>query len=430
MSPEDTATRRGFLAAAVGGGALLAGCAELGDGGDEPDPISSTRLSEVVGPGGTAAPVVVDSLPVDIERERLRRGVQRVDDLTATLPMPLGPEEIPNGYVRERLADAAADAADRTESARTAGSRLRALEELRRARGRAGYAAAGWGRIEGEADATELRNRAADANLRARSTLAETEYRGEDPVRAARVYAYVERTLERVASDGDSRVNFEAGSVLAVAERGERAESNEAAVADGRYLLDRYRSSLSSPADLSERLSAAASALSKTVDRRHSELPPEPTSTEWDSTKQFRYRLRTDADSSADAVADAERPATTVLSAAGALTDIAAHGRVVERIDGGEAFTVETAAELREIRTTAIEALESALAESRRPELARPMLADAAATVGFADERLSGYSGAVRPRRLDGPVQQYVTATARARSVPAACETVLEELAA
>ena len=424
---DSASTRRGFLT--VAGATLLAGCSGLDQFSESPpESVPSSRLPDV-GDDGDSDPTVVDSVPVDIERVRLEETTQRVTALLGTLPVPFGPDAIPNGHVRQRLVDAATDATERVEDARTAQSRLTALQSLREARSRARYAAAGWAFVDSGTTKEELQTEHRQVVSKARSVRTNHEYLGTDLVRAVLVHARVEQNLERVFDDRGPSGRGGSGPLLTVAERGEYAESARALVADSRYLYGRFTSSL--PADagtVEQALTTAAESVGDDLRSRREELPAEPTESDDELTWRLQYRLRDAAASGAEQVAEAVGPASAVLARMEGLTDFLAYDRVRGRIEDGEQFRVEDASGVREARSRALEAIRTGLEQSPRPELARPVLADAAATVAYADEELSRYRGDVRVARLDDPVRRYAAATARARSVPAACRQVLDAL--
>jgi hypothetical protein len=117
-----------------------------------------------------------------------------------------------------------------------------------------------------------------------------------------------------------------------------------------------------------------------------------------------------------------------VIDATRGLTLLMAYDRVTDRIDAGEQFQVESAEDITTARSRAVSALKTALADSERPDLARPLLADAASVVTAADRDLGRYSGDVQLDRLDGPLRRYTIATARAHSVPGATQRTLNAL--
>jgi len=424
---DGSPTRRGFLAAA--GTTLLAGCGSLDqlDGGD-PETVYAHELPQAA-EDGEAEPILVEDVPADIERTALddRRG--RVTELLDTLPMAFGPADVPNGHVRERLVGAAEDATKYVDDARTAKTRLSALQSLREARCEARYAAAGWAFVADDLTAEEVQADHRAAVDDAESLESEHEYLGSDLVDAALVHARIERNLRLVLDDEPPSIYARKSPLLTVAEWGEHAESARARVDDSEYLYDRFTSSLPDDAGtVEETLDAAAESVAADLRERRDELPPEPTEDDYDLVDRLRYRLRDEAEESPERVTEAQGPASAVLAATEGLVEVGAFGRFQERVDDGETFGAEETADVHEGRNEALDAIRTALSESPRPALARPVLADAAMTVAWADESLGRFHGEVGLRRLDDPVQKYTTATLRARSVPDAVEQVVDAL--
>lgn len=420
-----SSTRRGFLAAV--GASALAGCSGLDGRRDASETTVSMYHLRDVTDGGESDPAVAKSIPVDIEQSLLDERLQRVNDLLERVPTPLTRDKIPNGVVRQHLLDAADDAVTRTNHARSSQTRFSALQDLSQAREQARYAAAGWAYVAQNRTGSELRaahRRAVTDAQVLQSTLA---YRGTDPGRAALVYAHLERTLEGVLGDPVPTVH-QSSPLLAVAEWGDHAESARASVDDTHYLHDQYASSLPSDAPaVEDTLTRAADTLTSRLRDQRATLPPEPDELDDGLGGRLRYRLRDDAESTARRVAEPVGPAWAVVIAVEGLANFAAYDAVRTRLDD-DVYRVERASDVRELRTEALRAIRSALAESPRSDLARPALADAAATVAFADEALARYSGDVQMVRLFDPVRRYIAAAARARAVPDACRHVLEVL--
>lgn len=423
MAPSTT--RRGLLSAA--GTVLLAGCSSLGNANENDEKLSSYHLPDYTD-DGEAEPSIAETLPVAIEPAELTARAERTSTLLGTLPLPLTAEEIPNGYVRQQLLEAAERASTLLEDARGAGSPFAALKHLRRARAQARYAAAGWAYTQGEATRAALEDER-DATVEdAREFRADHEYRGDDPVRAALVHGEVERNLEYTISDRDPDYRAD-GTLLAVAEWGEHAERTRATVDDSRYLYDRFLDSLPEDAGTVEgTLETAAETVASDLEARREALQPVPSDAHDRRFYRLRHELRDSVEDGAKRVAGAPGPASAVLTATASLIDAMAYDRVVERLDGEEGIELEDADDVRAARENAVEALRTALAQSSRPELVRPTLANAAWQVAYADEELARFQGEVRVERLDDPVGRYVAATARARSAPAACEQVLDAL--
>jgi len=417
-------TRREVLAAA--GATLLAGCSALdSDADDDEEPISALRLREIV--AGSTAPIVADELPVGIEQSHIRASTQRVDDLLAELPVPFGPDSVPNGRIRQRLTEAAEEATDRVDEARTAPSRLVALNELQWARGEARYAAAGWAFADRGLTEADLRREREEIVGEADSFRSEFAYLGDDPVTAALVYGRAERLLDSVLDDRYTPDPGEMSQLLAVAEWGDYVESSRAELSDARHFYDQYRSTLSDDAgSVDDRLAAATETLRTDIQRRQKDIPPEP-----DGDDRLRWRLwdeiHDDADANTERVYDPIGPASGLLAATEGLTALLAADRLGDRLDEGF-DRPETVDDVRAARTEAVDAITSAREASPRVDLVRPTLADAARSVSYADEQLREFDRDVRPSRLDQSIVEYTASTLRARSVPAACETVLDAL--
>lgn len=432
MTARDASTRRGFLSAAAtaaaAGAVALAGCGEIGSGAAEtPDPIPTGELPDVSRFEDTT-PVLEDDLPVGIGSDRLRGSADRVTELLGTLPLPLEPADVPNGHVRRQLREAAEAATDGLDAARSATTRLAALNSLRRARAEARYAAEGWAFVAEGRTVADLRAERSETAADAEAVRSAQEYRGDDRIRAVVLHAYVEEFTRRALDDRDR--SAETGRLLTVAEWGERAESTRAYLGDARYARDRFEASLPPEAESFEgTFAGAAETLRAELTRRRDALPPEPDDGgDVGSAERLRHRLRRDAVRRAEDAPDPERPAGAVTDAVAGLAGFGAYDRLRERIEDGERFEVETGADVREFRSAAVESVSAALEASPRPTLARRVLADAARSIAYGDDELARYRGSVRPGRLDDPIRRYVTATVRARSVPGACEDVIEAL--
>lgn len=425
--PERATTRRGLLAAT--GATLLAGCSGLeGLSEQSADPISTARLPDVTD-DGESEPVVVETVPVAIERDLLAERARRTSELLERLPLALGPSDVPNGRIRERLVNSADDASSYVDDARGAQSRLAALRTLRRARSYARYAAAGWAYVDDGTTVEDLQSEHATVVQDAESFESDHTYVGEDAVEAVLVHARIERNLRGVFDDGDPTRSADFSDLLAVAEWGEHVERTRGLLDDSRYLYERFSDSLpADPGSVADQLAAAGDALVEDLQRRRDELPPEPTQHERTLGWQLRYHMRNEAESRVRYAPDAPGPASSILIGVQGITDFLAYDRIYERLEDGERFDVGAAADVHDARERAVEAIRAALEESPRSDLARPVLADAAVGVVAADEELSRLRGDVRPARLHDPVRRYVAATARARSVPTATRRVLDAL--
>jgi hypothetical protein len=414
---------------ALVGTSVLAGCNGLAGVGGEDEPTIRAHDLPDIDPDEGPDPAVSESIPVDIAPDHFDAARSRVTALLAELPTPLGPGDIPNGHVRERLSDAAADATAGLDDARDARTELVALRSLRRARDEARYAAAGWAVADRDLSVGPVRREYRRAVSEARSVREAHDYVGADPVRAALVHARIEDTLERVIDGGAPSWNE--NRLLYVAEWGETAESARASLDDARHLDERFAASLPDDAGTVEgSLAEAAGTLLADVRSRRSELPPEPTAEEWDVPERVIGDIRRDADDGVSRVADADGPASAVVDANERLTQFRALDRLQERIDDGELPRPRSAEDVREVRSTAYGALDAALEGGPAPDLTRTAVTSASRRVASADWRLARYEGEIDVSRLDTDIADYVIATAIGRAAPDVSRRTVETLEA
>lgn len=418
-------TRRGLLG--VAGVSVVGGCSSLdGLASGSESTISAYDLPDVDA-DSAPEPVVAPSVPVDVDPAHFAGARDRVNSLLAELPTPLGPDDVPNGHVRQRLTDAAATATDGLDEARTARTGLVALQSLRDAREHARYAAAGWAVADRGLSVDPLQREHGRAVTDARSVRNDHEYVGADPVAAALVHARIEDALEWVTDDERPRTR-DGGELLTVAEWGGTAELARAYVDDARHLDDQFTASLPADAGSVEGvLTRAAESLFADIRSRRSTLPPEPTAEDWGLVERTVHELRRQVDDARRA-ADGPGPASAVVDATDRLAKFRAFDRVQERADAGEVVSAESAAAVDEARTTAYDALDAALEESPDSGLARTVVSDVSWRVSHADRDLSRFRGDVSPERLDSVLEDYIVATAVARATPAACRQTVDAL--
>ncbi|RLM95099.1 hypothetical protein D3D01_15445 [Haloarcula sp. Atlit-7R] len=371
---------------------------------------------------------VPPSVPVDVAASHFEAARERVRSLLATLPTPLGPDEIPNGHVRQHLTDAASTASDGLDEARTARTELVALRELRSAREHARYAAAGWSVADrGRTDAP-FREEHSQTVLAAREAMQAHEYVGTDPVRAALVHARIETALQRAnETDGRPRADSE---LLAVAECGERAESAQAYLDDARHLQSQFDAALPDDAGTLEPvLTAGAQTLLAAVRDRREDLPPETTTDDRTPGRIVFEELRWEAESGISRLTDAVGPASAVVDANSQLARFQAIDRIQTRREADELARPSDGKTVRDIRQTAYDALTAALESSSQPELVRAILVDAGHKVMAADRWLTHHQGEISASTLDRSVADYWHATALARSASAATQQTVQALA-
>ena len=410
-------TRRSLLT--LVGGSAIAGCSGFG-GLDQSDEVTirSNNLPDIRRHQELKAPVH-PAVPVALAPSYLDSSRTRVYELLSELPIPLGPEEIPNGHIRQRLTDAASDASDGLDDARTARTGLVTLRSLRHAREHARYAAAGWAVAERGLTDRSLRNEYSQTVSTARATRRDHEYLGMDPVRAALVHSTIETALER-AADTEPRPQADS-ELLAVAQWGERAESAQAYLSDARHITTQFTSSLpDGGGSIENTLITAGETLLAGLRDRRSNLPPESTYEERHPSQMVAEDLRWKAESEIGSVEDAHGPASAVVHANTRLTRFLALERIKARQEAGELSRPSTATAVRSIRQQAYDSLTSALEADAHSGLVRDAIVDAGYKIIGADRELSYLQGEIDASRLDDSIAGYWHAMALAHSAPAA----------
>jgi hypothetical protein len=94
----------------------------------------------------------------------------------------------------------------------------------------------------------------------------------------------------------------------------------------------------------------------------------------------------------------------------------------------GDGYSVESAADIRSIRTDAYDALQTTLEESPAPELARTVVTDAADRIARADWDLSRIRGEARLSRFEDVTEGYISGRALARATSEACRQTVDVL--
>ena len=420
-------TRRGLLATLAATG--VAGCSgELpGLGGDRE--IESRGLPAVdgedTGLGTTPEFPVSPAFPVSVAAAQFRRHRDRTTALLGELPTPLSAETVPNGHVRAELADAVREATTALADARAAPTERVALQRLRDARVEAGYAAAGWGFATGERELSTARDSfyaVADEAQEARETL---EHLAGDPVVATAGYAAVEYLFTRA---GDRDTPNAESTLLRVAETGGAVERAHATLADARHLADRLADT--GTERHADRIRTAAQRLFERLRERQSAVAtPTPNRERSVASEALRAFDRAVSDRRRS-VADADGPATALLTGTHQLATLSAFETITERVEAGALDRIESAAWVRRRRAAAVEAVESALGRATAPALARPTVVDAGRRLAYGDRRLARVAdrGDPAPARLVEPVTDYVTAETLADAASETSGTAAEAL--
>lgn len=390
------------------------------------------------------APTVPERVPVDIEDRYVAAGADRVRALLDPVPMPLGPRQIPNGAIRERLAAAHDRAKDQLTAAEDAASLYEAIRSIRHARSEAAELNAGWRAIDDGLTREGLLDEAEAINDDVAAFEASWSYLGADPVRATLVHRRIEFDVDRAAAEssvGPASLDREQESPVSVGDLGGDLERARALLDDVTYLFGRFTASLDDPVDLQEEIRAAADTLRETVLSRVDSLPAfadtdpsasfdrdiEDTPVAWalrelhDDASYTGWENRRGAP---------DHPARTVLVAETKLAELRAFAALHERVADGSPVGLDSASTVASHRSAAIAAIESARASPPHPGLVNHGLTDPAMWIRAADRDLADVDDDVPPGTIAWDVGFYLAAAAVARAVPAAVADVVAALVA
>jgi hypothetical protein len=421
-------TRRGALVC-IG---ALAGCSTTNPlGGDDDVELDGAALRSVV--DADDRQTVPERVPVGVGADHLAASETRARSLIEAVPADLGPDEIPNGAIRERIRRKRAYAVESLETATEAPTPFERLEAFADARAEARFAAGAWRAIDAGLTRDDLTDEAGAVRDDRSAFRERWRYLGDDPVVAMRVHAEIERRVDAGRADvalGEPR-HYRVGNPLGVGEVAEEIERARVAVSDAAHLYDRLTASVDDPTDLRPRFVDARRSLHDAFEAERDDLPEidprEPWSIEGvevDDTPAQRAldELYRPIDPRHDDRWDDVPPARALHWAHAALVAVAAFGSLRARVADGERFTVESVDDVAAMRREAVEAVRSAAAD--RSVLTRTALTDAADRLRHTDARLSEVSDDTTAARIRHEVSAYPVVTARARAIPAASERV------
>lgn len=426
MREPLAATRRGLLALA--GAATFAGCSAFrnsdADRDSEPT-VDAERVQRVV---GGDRPSIPERLPVDIAPAFLDRGLDRAQGFLDSVPSPLGPEEIPNGAIRRELSRKFDTAGERLQRARDGRTPFERLSRLEGARSDARYVAAAWRAIDGDLTRADIRDEAAGVAAEVEAARREHALVGVDPVRATRVHAAVESSLDSAAAWAaipERSRRYAADNPLAVGEAAEDLEravgSRESAV----HVFERFEASLDGPRDVGPTLRAARSSLLDDLRDEADALaeidPEEPWGdADLDGTvlgeaiDDLYQEVRPERQSWEES---SPTPARDLLELHETLASIRGLERLRDRAAGDPA-RIASADDVRTVRADAIGAVRAAREETPEPMLTGHLLPSLADRVERADRRLQNQSGSVDIGRLGYDLAAYFRVAAVARELP------------
>lgn len=435
MTDEARFSRRDVLA--LVGATALAGCGGLPGLGEESVELDGEAVADVAS-GET--PTIAGPLPVDVGDGYLADSRERAESALASAPLPLTAEEMPNEVMRERLAAEVEHARDLLDAATEAPGVRERLGHLGHAREHARFVATAWAYANDEVALADVRDRAETVRTDAKTYREGWAYVGTDPVRALLVGDAVEAwtgTARRYATLDDPG-QYSTANALGVGERAGSVEHGRAYLADARRVGDRYAASLADPPSVRETFATAHESLAETLETRRDGLPGPDVHDPNDLVDVDRDLQGTPAGvalddlhwraSPSDEPDEPDEPAGDVVERSFDLAGTVAFRSLRDRVAGGETFTVESADELRERRSSAVSAFESAIADSDDRRLARRLLADRSRWFDDVDRDLDRYGDTVSARSLEYEIGRYVELAAFARAVPEAVAETLDAL--
>lgn len=438
MSEDGLSRRRVLgLAGSTVLGVGLAGCSAL-PLGDNPEEATAIPVADLQAVTEAPRPVIPRTLPVYIESSYLAEQTGRVREHLASVPTPLDETDVPNGAIRRELThvrERAETLLDRAESAPTS---FEAMETLRRARGNARTLTAAWAAIDEGLTREGVAGMVTEIEDARTNLLGRWRYVGEDPIRATVLHATIERyvaSARRLATNPEFPRSRRPTNPLTIGEYAGHLERSLATLEDAAYCYDRYSSSLDDSIDLLVVLEGSAASLVEAVGRRSGDLP------DLDPDEATALVDRDVSDTAAAEVIErfywdvgepdyvpetraAGRPARTIVLAQGALARFRALESVREEINGGETYTVESSADVRAVRSSAIDAVTAARSASPAPVLTNRELSRLSSRLADADEEIDRYDDPVQPKQLDHVVSEYVAVRAIAAALPETNENV------
>jgi hypothetical protein len=431
-------TRRGALA--VLGLGALAGCSGANPLSSEPEPVEldGAALRGVV---DDSAPSLPERLPVGITGTHVAASEERARALLDAVPATLGPDEIPNGAIREKVRHARERAATELSAATAEPTPFARLEAFGDARAEARFAAGAWHAIDEGLTREDLRGEAETVRSDRRALRDRWRYVGDDPVVATLVHAAIERRVASGRSDiavGDPH-RYRPGNPLGVGEIAEEIERARVAVDDAAHLYDRLTATLDDPVDLRDRLVDARRRLREAFEAEREVLssvdPEEPwriegVDVEDTPAAEALEELFRPINPEHDDGWDGTTPAEALTWAHASFVTLEAFTSLRERVREGETFAVESVTDVDAVRSGAIEALRAAEASPAEPALTRHSTAELADQLAWVDEELRNEEESVRASWLRNDVATYLTVMARARATPAASERVAGALRA
>lgn len=229
--------RRAVLTAVGAGVATsLAGCGLLTE--DERTRLAASGIDDAL---AKSLPNYERPTPVRPSQSAIQAGVERVDELLAAVPTDPTAEDIPNGAIRDRIADMRGDAVAQREAIERADDPYGKLQETRHARRDAAEPAVAYRAVEGEVTLDGIRVTRDALAEDVAADLDAIEYVGSDLDRTLYLAAERESILLAAGRWLDNHIRAVDPSVLDIGEVGSWVEHARAARAVVDHLGVRHR---------------------------------------------------------------------------------------------------------------------------------------------------------------------------------------------
>ncbi|KAB1185058.1 MULTISPECIES: hypothetical protein [Haloferax] len=426
-------TRRDVLAlVGTAGITSLAGCSGVLDsrGDDRPD-LDAEALRAVERLGSPAFPA---RTPAPIETTLLETSRSRARTLLDSVPESMSSRTVPNEAVRNIYAEERADAIRALDRASTERTRFEQMRSLRYARGNAAMVKGTYEAAVGEITEDEVVSERDSLREEVESFRQAHRYFGDDLGPALVVHGEIEDFLavaSRYLDNADDPVRH-GGSAPGVGEMLDAVESARASLESARHLADRYRQSLSDPQDFGHVFEETASSLSDIVEARRDDYPDDygPTSQLFDDFDrpiedtpaaellvETFIHLHYGVEGIREAVRR-DRVANALLEAHVAERSRRAFEAAKVAVRRGEYGTLQSAAEVRDEKLAALEALESARSDHSSPDVTRRALTDVAHRVDRGDRYLERSLEDDTHRSARNALGQYAFVAYTARETP------------
>lgn len=431
--------RRDVLGLLAGGTAALAGCNDLQEVVEGPEPSIEPATIREITAGDVPSPEPV--VAIDATERLVDTHRERIVDLLRDVPAPFTADDVPNAAVRQELTEAVAASRENRAAAADADRHEERFRRLRDARSNAAFVAWAWRAIDDGATMADVETAAAELRDDLAAAERDREYvGGDDLVGAVLAHRAIETRLDDAARHLDHEHRRAATGALAVGGVASNVEEARANLDGATIRYDAYVASLDESRSHRDGLAAVVERLRGTVESRRPDLPDdwngdpnalvgpdvEGTPAGW-TLEELAYVVDEPARLFEGG---ADRLAVTVLRTHDYLVAARGFRTLRDHIEDGERYRPTSAEDVRALRADAIDAIRTALDTTPGERLTRRELVEDADIVAYVDrdlrEDVSHSDEPVPVGNLGYPLGAYLTVAVTAAATPAASETVVE----